>query len=179
VSDKARTTAPDEIYLQGVIGSFSDDDVTWCADLMENDDVRYLRAPASGLEPVPCPACKSADVGGAHGIVQCYKCLLKVQHETTALATLAWNARAPLIAQMMRDALTTIKPAVHVMPPRANDFMQRFEPVSLLGLWAALETLAPSSGYWKRSKESLAYDWERGDPHLAGLTLDAIQAALP
>lgn len=179
MSDKARTAAPDEIYLQGVIGSFDDKDVTWCADPIENDDVRYLRAPASGLEPVPCPACGSSDVGGASGIVHCYKCQLKVQHETTALATLAWNARAPLIAQMFFDAHTVVRPAVQVVPTRANDFMERFVSVSPLDLWTALEKIAPSAGYWRRSKASLAYDWARGDPRLAGVTLDAIQAALP
>jgi len=111
VSDKARTTAPDEIYLQGYVGSFHDRDVTWCDHPIDDDDkdgdTRYLRAPASGLEPVPCPACGSHDVGGGSGIVHCYRCQLKVQRETTALATLAWNERAPLIAQVMFDAMAT------------------------------------------------------------------------
>lgn len=214
MSDKARTAAPAEIYLQGYVGSFHDGDVTWCDHPIDDDDkdsdTRYLRAPASGLEPVPCPACKSSDVGGAHGVVQCYKCLLKVKHETTALATLAWNARAPLVAQVMLDALTRVTPPVlpmetkrmtvtlggepvgtiHVpadtpespapVTPRrsASEFMQRFAFASPLDLWAALEKLAPSGGAWRRNKNSLAHSWQ-DDDRLAGVTLDAIQEALP
>jgi hypothetical protein len=97
-----RTKAPDEIYLQGYIGSFHNSDVTWNDLPVENDDVRYLRAPAAGTEPVPCPACGSRDVGGASGIVHCYSCKLEVKRETTALATLAWNERAPLIRDTLR-----------------------------------------------------------------------------
>jgi len=104
VSDKARTAAPDEIYLQGYVGSFHDGDVTWCDHRIEDDDVRYLRAPASGVEPVPCPACGSGDVGGGSGIVHCYKCKIEVKRETTALATLAWNENASRYAALMEAA---------------------------------------------------------------------------
>lgn len=42
--DQARISAPAEIYLQGYIGSFSDEDVTWCDHRFATSDVRYVRA---------------------------------------------------------------------------------------------------------------------------------------
>lgn len=42
----------------------------------------------------PCPSCGSGDVGGASGIVHCYRCKEQVQRETTPEAVEAWNIRA-------------------------------------------------------------------------------------
>jgi hypothetical protein len=99
---EGRTTPPAEIYLQHYVGSHSDADVTWCEDRIEEDDTRYVRVTDADLQPVPCPACGSGDVGGASDIVHCYACKLEVRRATTALATLAWNERAPLIRDKMR-----------------------------------------------------------------------------
>jgi hypothetical protein len=41
-----------------------------------------------------CPSCGSGDVGGASGIVHCYKCGEKVVRFTTEAAGEAWNIRA-------------------------------------------------------------------------------------
>jgi hypothetical protein len=42
----------------------------------------------------PCPSCGSGDVGGASGIVHCYKCKAEVRAATTPEAAEKWNARA-------------------------------------------------------------------------------------
>jgi hypothetical protein len=41
-----------------------------------------------------CPSCGSGDVGGASGIVHCYKCKDEVRAASTPLAAIKWNARA-------------------------------------------------------------------------------------
>ncbi|RKT13367.1 hypothetical protein B0G69_6508 [Paraburkholderia sp. RAU2J] len=93
--------------------------------------IRTLEAqlPASGLKPVPCPVCRSRDVSGDSGIVHCYVCKLEVKRETTPLATLAWNERAPFIAQSMCNAHTREAPFTNALPTPAKDDASRLFPV--------------------------------------------------
>ncbi|ABO60551.1 hypothetical protein Bcep1808_7681 (plasmid) [Burkholderia vietnamiensis G4] len=45
----------------------------------------------------PCPTCGSGDVGGASGIVHCYRCKAEMRAATTPEAAERWNIRAVFI----------------------------------------------------------------------------------
>ena len=53
-------------------------------------------------EPLPCPFCASTDVGGAGGVVSCYRCNAKieVQNTNTDYAVELWNRRAAQAQQV-------------------------------------------------------------------------------
>ena len=58
----------------------------------------HTRGPINDL--LPCPFCGSTDVGGASGIVSCYRCGAETaEHLTTERALLAWNTRAATRAE--------------------------------------------------------------------------------
>lgn len=46
-------------------------------------------------DPLPCPFCGSTDVGGASGVVHCYRCeaRIEVQNTNTDYAVQLWNRR--------------------------------------------------------------------------------------
>ena len=66
-------------------------------DSLEPDSRPALEAVdlIQGIAPLPCPFCGSSDVGGAAGIVSCYRCdaEIAVQNTNTHYAVQLWNRR--------------------------------------------------------------------------------------
>jgi uncharacterized Zn finger protein (UPF0148 family) len=62
-----------------------------------------------------CPACGSGDVGGASGIVHCYKCKAEVRAATTEQAAEKWNIRAIFMRHgfTIKDGQTDLKDYVY------------------------------------------------------------------
>lgn len=62
----------------------------------------------------PCPFCGSSDVGGASGIISCYRCPaeISVQNTNTHYAAELWNNRAALAQQAgSGEAVAKVRPA--------------------------------------------------------------------